>query len=51
LFFPVIRFTFPKEFIFCGGISSQYKQVGNAVPSKLAEVFAKEIFKHLSNKQ
>ena len=35
--------TFPDEWEFCGNISSQYKQVGNAVPVSLAYDIAKEI--------
>lgn len=34
---------FPDEWIFCGNVSSQYKQVGNAVPVNLAYRVAKEI--------
>lgn len=32
--------TFPKELEFCGDITSKYKQIGNAVPVKLAEYVA-----------
>lgn len=39
--------SFPDEWIFCGGISSQYKQVGNAVPVNLAFDIAVEIRKGL----
>ncbi|WP_281321907.1 DNA cytosine methyltransferase [Flavobacterium aestivum] len=35
--------TFPDDYIFRGGLNSWYKQIGNAVPVKLAEVIAKEI--------
>ena len=35
--------TFPDEWEFCGTISSQYKQVGNAVPVCLAQDIAAEI--------
>jgi DNA (cytosine-5)-methyltransferase 1 len=34
---------FPDSFIFHGPRSSQYEQVGNAVPSQLAEAIAAEI--------
>ena len=33
--------TFPEKYRFCGGNSSVYKQIGNAVPCKLAEVVAR----------
>ena len=39
--------TFPDEWEFCGNVSSQYKQVGNAVPVNLAYDIAKEIHKSL----
>lgn len=35
--------TFPDDFVFCGSISQQYKQVGNAVPVNLAYEIAKQI--------
>lgn len=35
--------TFPDDFKFFGTIDKQYRQVGNAVPVKLAEAIAKEI--------
>ena len=39
--------TFPDEWEFCGNVSAQYKQVGNAVPVNLAYDIAKEISKAL----
>lgn len=39
--------TFPDEWIFCGSVGSQYRQVGNAVPVNLAYEIAKEIKKGL----
>lgn len=39
--------SFPDEWKFCGGIASQYKQVGNAVPVNLAFDIAVEIRKGL----
>lgn len=39
--------TFPDEWEFCGNVSSQYKQVGNAVPVNLAYEIANEIRKSL----
>ena len=35
--------TFPDDYIFRGSLNSWYKQIGNAVPVKLAEAIAKEI--------
>lgn len=39
--------SFPDEWKFCGNVSSQYKQVGNAVPVNLAFDIAVEIRKGL----
>lgn len=39
--------SFPDEWKFCGSVGSQYRQVGNAVPVRLAYEIAKEIFKGL----
>lgn len=39
--------TFPKGMFFAGNITSKYKQIGNAVPVKLAEVIASEVRKVL----
>ncbi len=41
--------TFPDNWEFCGSTSSQYKQIGNAVPVKLAQVLGKQIIKALSD--
>ena len=38
---------FPDEWEFCGNVSSQYKQVGNAVPVSLAYDVAREIYNSL----
>lgn len=35
--------TFPKDMQFAGSLTSKYKQIGNAVPVKLAEVIAKDV--------
>ncbi len=43
--------SFPDEWQFCGNISSQYKQVGNAVPVNLAFDIAMEIRKGLEQVQ
>ncbi len=40
--------SFPDSWNFCGNISDKYKQIGNAVPCKLAEEVGKEIKKALS---
>lgn len=40
--------TFPDEFIFSGAWTRQMRQVGNAVPVRLAEVMARSIHKALS---
>jgi len=39
--------SFPDTFIFLGSKTSQYKQVGNAVPPLLAEVLAKSLKNYL----
>ncbi len=39
--------SFPDSWKFVGSLSSQYRQIGNAVPVKLATAVAKEIFKSL----
>lgn len=41
--------TFDDNFIFYGNISSQYRQVGNAVPPKMAEKIAEQVKKILDN--
>ena len=39
--------SFPNDFIFEGSIASMHAQIGNAVPVKLAEAIAREIFRQL----
>lgn len=39
--------SFPDSWEFCGGVSSQYRQVGNAVPVNLAYEIGKQIYKAL----
>ena len=38
--------TFPMDFIFEGSLSSMARQIGNAVPVRLAEVFGNHINEH-----
>jgi DNA (cytosine-5)-methyltransferase 1 len=42
--------SFPNDYIFCGSRRSQIKQVGNAVPSKLAWAIGEEFVRALSVK-
>jgi DNA (cytosine-5)-methyltransferase 1 len=39
--------TIDDDYIICGDKMEQWRQIGNAVPSLLAEVFAKTIIKYL----
>lgn len=39
--------TFPDDWEFCGSISSQYKQIGNAVPVLMAEKIGEMIYSNL----
>ncbi|GAA5819293.1 MAG: DNA cytosine methyltransferase [Methanobrevibacter sp. CfCl-M3] len=41
--------TFPDDWHFMGGKSSQYKQIGNAVPVRLGEVLGKQIINALNS--
>jgi len=43
--------TFPKDMEFAGGLISIYKQIGNAVPVKLAEYVAMQLRKILTMKE
>ncbi len=36
--------TFPRDLDFSGSLISKYKQIGNAVPVKLAEIIAKDVY-------
>ena len=38
---------FPDDFLFCGSPSTKTKLIGNAVPIKIAELYAEEILKQL----
>jgi len=42
--------TFPRDFIFYGSLNSMARQIGNAVPVKLAEVFGNHILSHYQEK-
>ncbi|MEA5091503.1 MAG: DNA (cytosine-5-)-methyltransferase [Acidaminococcaceae bacterium] len=37
--------TFPDDWSFCGGIGEKYKQIGNAVPVKLAKQLGRELIR------
>lgn len=39
--------TFPNDFVFHGSLSSMHRQVGNAVPVKMAEAVAKVVYEQL----
>ena len=41
--------TFPKDMIFVGDLTSKYKQIGNAVPVRLAEIIANHLKEILKN--
>ena len=41
--------SFPDDFVFYGSKTSQYKQVGNAVPPLLAYAMSKKIKEELNN--
>jgi DNA (cytosine-5)-methyltransferase 1 len=43
--------TFPKDLEFCGDLTSKYKQIGNAVPVKLAEYVATQLYAVLNIKE
>ncbi len=43
--------TFPKDLEFYGDLVSKYKQIGNAVPVKLAECVATHLYAILSHKE
>ena len=42
--------SFPDSFVFCGTKDSQYQQVGNAVPPKLAKAMAEHLCGYLDRK-
>ncbi|ASK64218.1 DNA (cytosine-5-)-methyltransferase [Virgibacillus phasianinus] len=41
--------SFPEDYIFCGGRNDQYRQIGNAVPPKLAQSIGRSLI-HLYEK-
>jgi len=41
--------TFPDDYVFCGSISRQYRQIGNAVPVMLGIHIARSLQKTLEN--
>jgi DNA (cytosine-5)-methyltransferase 1 len=41
--------TFPDSWEFCGSTSSQYKQIGNAVPVNLAHAVARSLIRLLND--
>lgn len=40
--------SFPDDWQFAGSLNNQYKQIGNAVPVKLAEAIGKSVIKYLN---
>ncbi|NIZ13312.1 DNA cytosine methyltransferase [Phaeobacter sp. HF9A] len=40
--------TFPDSFVFEGGLTAAGKQIGNAVPVKMAEIIIKQLFEDLN---
>jgi len=42
---------FPDEWIICGNITDQYRQIGNAVPVSLGHAIGKEIIAHSKGKR
>lgn len=42
--------TFPRDMEFCGDLTAKYKQIGNAVPVKLAKFVASFIHPYLENR-
>ena len=41
--------TFPDSYTFVGSVANQYKQIGNAVPVKLAEAMARRLREYLGS--
>ena len=43
--------SFPNDFVFCGSLTSQFRQIGNAVPVKLAQSIGESILKMISSRK
>lgn len=41
--------SFPHDFIFSGSLTSQFRQIGNAVPPRVAELFGQQIYHALAS--
>ena len=41
--------SFPDDWVFCGGIGDQYKQIGNAVPVEMARRVAEQLVKAIAS--
>jgi DNA (cytosine-5)-methyltransferase 1 len=42
--------TFPDEWIVCGSLTDQYRQIGNAVPVCFGEVIGRTLLAHMKGK-
>ena len=42
---------FPDDWVICGSISDQYRQIGNAVPVKLGEAIGKAVLAHMAGEK
>jgi len=43
--------TFPDDWLFFGSTASKYRQIGNAVPVKLARAIGKHLFDTIKGEQ
>jgi DNA (cytosine-5)-methyltransferase 1 len=39
--------SFPDDFVFSGSLTTQFRQIGNAVPVRVAKAFADQILDYL----